>query len=183
MEQHVGHQHEQDQEHREPQDQQPELADPDFERVRRALRGERAGEPAQCRTGRGAADQHYRGATDHRRAHEDRGSGGVVGLLFSRVGLPGQQGLVDEQIARLQQPAIGGHDVARAKMNHVARDEAVDRHHGLGAIPPHVRLQGYGTAEGLDRVLGPNLLDEVQHHAEQDDHSDDHETCEIAGNG
>ena len=36
-----------------------------------------------------------------------------LGALFDRVGLAGQQRLVDEEVARLEHPPVGRHQVAR----------------------------------------------------------------------
>ena len=120
VEQHVDHQHEQHQEHRQAQDQQPELAHAQLEGGAAVAAASRVPPSWPNAWHAGAADQHC-AAADHRRAHEDgvdrlaripRWGGGCVDPLLRRVGLPGQHGLVDEQVARLEEPAVGRHQVA-----------------------------------------------------------------------
>ena len=176
VEQDVHRQHEQHQEDGEPQDQQPEPADADA-RTRSAAR-RAASVPASPPSAVAAP-----GAADHERcavplmtevpmktalvAAAGSATGGrqVAGALLGRVGLAGQQRLVDEQVARLEQPRVGRHQVARGQPHHVAGHQRLDRQLPLRAVAPHRRPQADRAPQGVDRVLGPQLLDEVEGHA------------------
>jgi hypothetical protein len=50
-------------------------------------------------------------------------------------------------------------------------------------ITPHCRLDRHRSAQRLDRILGPDFLDKVERHADQDDGPDDEKARDISGNG
>ena len=78
-------------------------------------------------------------------ASAGRGDPLVARLLLDRIGFAGQQRLVDEEVARLEQAAVGGDEVAGREQHDVARDElargdvdllAVAQHRSLRATEP-----------------------------------------------
>ena len=179
---HIGDRDEQHEEDGQPQHQESELADAALERIAWPLHGQSVGKAAKLGGATGADDEAGGHAADHRGAHAqevrrlprllDR-SGEIDRVLLGRVGFAGEQGLVDEQIARGKQPAIAWHDVAGPELDHVARHQPVDGDlHDL-AVAEHLGLEPHRPAQGVDRVLGPRLLDHVEHDAQQDDDDDE----------
>ena len=72
----------------------------------------------------------------------DRGQ--KIGRFFlGWIGFTSEQGLVDEQIARRDQPTITGHDVAGLQLDHVARDQPVDRHLLDLSVAQHLGLKSH----------------------------------------
>jgi hypothetical protein len=53
-------------------------------------------------------------------------TGEVAGTLLGRVGLAREQRLVDEEIARFDEPAIGGDDVAGRELYDIARRQLLE---------------------------------------------------------
>ena len=47
-----------------------------------------------------------------------------AGAFFDRIGLAGQQRLVDEEVAALQNLAVGGNEIAGAEQHDVAGNDA-----------------------------------------------------------
>ncbi len=192
MEQHIGGQHEQHQEDGEAHHQEAELPDALGKCVRRPRRRQPFGKTAQLGRAPGAAHQRRGGATDHRSSHAEevhcRGRGlgwsGKLGwLLFDWVGLAGEERLVHEEIARREQPAIARHEIPGSKLDHVPRHELVDRNLAAASIAKHAGLEPHRAAQRVDGILGPALLDDVEHHAQQDDADDNDKARHLTGPG
>ena len=136
----------------------------------------------------GATDQDGRGAADNGGAGE-HGVGGAGGVfragcgiadsLFRGVGLTRQQCLVDIEIPAFEQPRVGWDKIAGDEFDNIAGYELVDRHRDIRSIATNGRLHGDRLAQRLNRVLCPNLLDEVEDDAEHDDTNDDDEACHV----
>ena len=192
MEHEIGDRDEQHEEHGQPQHQESELADAALERIAWPLHGQSMSKAAELGRATGADDEAGRHAADHGGAHAqevaslprllDR-SGEIDRVLLGRVGFSREQGLVDVEVAGDKKPAIAGHDVAGPELDHVPRHQPVDGDlHNL-AVAEHLGLEPHGPAQGVDRILGPRLLDHVEHHAQQDDADDEGEARHLAGPG
>jgi hypothetical protein len=127
-------------------------------------------------------------AADHGAAHEHRidrllqfGGRGVQhrGALLHRIGLTGEQPLVDKEIARLDHATIGRDAVASGQQHHIARHQ---RHHGHGAGRPvahHLGAQRHRCAQLPGGAVRAVLQREIQCHAQQHHRQDDEEVHHI----
>ena len=104
--------------------------------------------------------------------HPDGGLEHRVRLADGR-GLPGQAGLVDEELGRVDDAEVGGHLLARLQRDEVAADQVLGRDgavlpgtHDAGLAPDH-RPQAVEGGEGL------RLLDEADQRVDQDHAQDD----------
>ena len=104
-----------------------------------------------------------------------------LALLFGWIGFPGQQRLIDVEIAAFQQARIGGNKIAGDQFDDVAGHQLLGRHRDARAIAANRRLHRHRAAQCLDRVLRPHLLHEVERDAEHHDGDDDDEARDIAG--
>jgi hypothetical protein len=109
LEQHVGGEHEEHEKEGQTQDQEAELAYTDLEGIGRPAPAELRRETADASLPARPADQRGCGPADDGGPHEDEIGflGGLLGptgnlavVLFGRVRLAGQQGLVDEEVTR-----------------------------------------------------------------------------------
>ena len=125
----------------------------------------------------------------HDRPHE--GAGRQVHLrlgLRDRVrGLRTRQRLAREhrfvtfELGCLQEPDVGGDQVADAHRQHVAGDKVTDVDALLLAIPLHHRLMLDVGVQGRDGALGAVLVHEAQPDTQQDDRRDDRRVGGVAG--
>jgi hypothetical protein len=113
MEVDVHDQNEQHHQYGKSHDQHAESADTDGEGGGRRFLRQAGREMAKRRPAAGSTDDNRRRAADHRGAGEHgvggagwifRARRGIAGLLFRRIRLPGQQSLIDVEIAAFQQP-------------------------------------------------------------------------------
>ncbi|MBK9956495.1 MAG: hypothetical protein IPP18_15610 [Rhodocyclaceae bacterium] len=132
---------------------------------RRPLR-EAAGDAAQGGGGAGADHQHPAGAADHRGAHE-QGIGGICqigarrpvgGEFFHRIGFTGQQPLVHEQVAGIEDAAVSRHQVARRQQHDIAGYQFDDRKQiaeMVGELDERRVLGARAHLVGADAALSP----------------------------
>ena len=86
--------------------------------------------------------------------------------LLDRQRLAGQAGLDDEQVLAGDEPHVGGDHVAGGELDHVAGHQFAQRHFlGLAVADDRGGDADHRLELGGGRV-GPGLLDEPQHHAE-----------------
>ena len=88
-----------------------------------------------------------------------------AGVLFRRIGLAGQQRLVDEQVAAFEQPRSPPARGRRRSVRRCRRGPVVDCDRDGDAVAPNARLNRHRAAQRLDRILGAGLLDEIERHA------------------
>ena len=103
------------------------------------------------------------------------------GTLLDRIGFAGEQRLVDGEVARLDEAAVGGHQVAGIEHDDIAGDERLDRHLSDRPVAHHVGLDRDRAGQRLHRVLGLALLNEIEDDAQEHDRGDDGEAGEVAG--
>ena len=108
-----------------PHEQERELPQPDLERSLARSLAQTGRDPPEGRLHAGAHDHAPRGSFAHDRSHQcarllvrDR-----IGRLVDRHRLAGQHGLVALELGRLEQPNVGGNDVADRELHDVARHE------------------------------------------------------------
>jgi hypothetical protein len=96
-----------------------------------------------------------------RPGHDDRaGQHLVAGPLVDRVGLTGQQRLVDLETGGDGDDAVGGHLVAGAHVDEVVEHHRFDRALDHGAVAHHPGEGGGEHGEAVEGALGPHLLDD-----------------------
>jgi len=173
----VDQEHEQHEQHGQPQDQHTEGLRAPLERRSGRPHGQRVGDLRE-RSVLSSAYYHDSSATaDRRSSHQHdvcRGSHvcagfDLCGVLLYRVRLARHQRLIDEEITSLHHAPVGRHEVARRQQHDVARDQLRDRY--LARLPAtHYRCAHRDcAAQAFDRPSRTVLLHEVQKHAEQDD--------------
>jgi len=84
-------------------------------------------------------------------------------------------------MARRQDPAIGGNQVARGQLDDVAGDEADGGHLAGATVAPRPDAQGDGAAQGFHGAARAMLLHHVESDAHQHDHDDEAEARRVAG--
>ena len=84
----------------------------------------------------------------------------VAGAPGVRIGLAGEDRLVDLQAAGLEQPAIGHHLVSRAQHDRVPGDHVVDVDLALRTVAQDPRPRRREQRQAIERSLGPHLLDD-----------------------
>jgi hypothetical protein len=93
--------------------------------------------------------------------------------LFGRSRLSREDGLVTLEATHLQEPHVGGHDVAETKTHDIAGDEPDD----IDLLQVPITLNEGRTPdlrmERFDCLLGAVLVDEAEHHADAHDENDD----------
>ncbi len=87
--------------------------------------------------------------------------------------LAGERRLVDVEMVRGEEPAVGGDDVAGRKLDDVAPDHVADRHILGAAVADHGGAQREARLEGGHGRLRTRLLDESEPGAHGDDREDD----------
>jgi hypothetical protein len=192
MKQQIGDDHEQHKEDRQSKHQEAKPADAMGKGIGGALPGDPRGKVAELGRASGAGHQGCRGAADHRRSHEEEvrrsgrflgGGGEIVRVLLHRIGLPGEQSLIDEAVARPEEPTIGRDDGARLQLHHIASHERIDGNLPDRSVAQHACFEPHGTAQRVDRILGAMLLHDVEHHTQGDDNDNNDEACDLAGPG
>ena len=94
-------------------------------------------------------------------------------VLLRRHGLAGQNGLVDQKTACLDESEVGGNAIAGLDQHDVAGHDLRRRHADALAVPHDVGTGGDHVADGGERILGLALLHEadqgVHNHHDDDD--------------
>ena len=103
------------------------------------------------------------------------------GALFNRIGLAGQQTLVDEEIPGLNDPAVGRHQVSGGKHDDVAGNELIGANGDLPSIAQGLLFQRHRDLELIGGLFGPVLLHAVEQNTEQHHGRNDHQAGNIAG--
>jgi hypothetical protein len=71
-------------------------------------------------------------------------------------------------------------EVAGDRLDNVAWDQLVDGYGYCGAAATDGRLHCNRSAQRFDRILGSDLLHEVERYAHHDDRDNDHEARDVA---
>ena len=102
-------------------------------------------------------------------------------VLFGRVGLAGEERFIDIEIARFDQPAIGGHEIAGREKNDVAGHDL--RRGNVDRLSIAKRFGGKRDllAQPLGGVLGLALLRHVENYGHQHNGGDDDEARNVPG--
>ena len=95
------------------------------------------------------------------------------GVLLDRIGLAGQQRLVDEEVPRLEHAPVGGDQVPGGEAHDVARNDPVRWNLPWPAVADDRGPKRHRFLQLLGRLPGAVLLDEIQRHAHQHDGADD----------
>jgi hypothetical protein len=178
--------------HRETHDQHAEPMNADIEIRRRRLLGQACRQIAECGVLARPANDNRRRAADHRRTGEDgvrrtggvfRSWGGITRLLLGGIGFTGQQSLVDEQVSTLDQPGVGGNEIACDQLDDVPGDQRINRQRDGRPITPNRGLNRHRSAQRLDGALGADFLNEVERDADRDDRCDDNKAGDVTGRG
>ncbi len=159
---------------------------------RRLLLGGRrqhAGDLADLGVGAYAGDDHHAAAVGDRRVHErhigavagaELGVGECVGRLGGGHALAGERRLVDVQRARLDDPPVGGHVVARGEQHDVAGHDLLRRDLRLDAVAAHARRQLHQRLERVHRALCLALLAQAGHGVEHREGDEDQAGAPLA---
>ncbi len=140
----------------------------------------------------GAAHQGNRGAADRRCPHEEKirrsrrllgGGGEIIRVLLHRIGLPSEQSLIHEAIARREEPAIGGDDGARLAAATTSPGSSASTTTCRYAPSRGTRASSPTERRSASTDLGAALLHHVEHHAHGDDDNNDDEARHLAGPG
>ena len=142
-------------------------------------------QPCGDRAERGAPprldDDDPRRAAAHRRAEEHdvrplgerRIGGDDPRLLLHGERLAGHARLADEEVARLEDPAVGGNQVARREHEDVAGHERVGVHGAFDAVAHDAAGEREALLQLLDRRGGAVLLVEAEQRGTDHDREDD----------
>ena len=185
MEEVVDEDHEQDEKDRRLHDHHAELLDAGRKGGRRRRLLERAGDRTELSFAPGRHDQRLGGSAHHRASHEYEigrerglahgGAGRRRRALFGRVGLAGEKRFIDIEVARFDQPGIGGYEIAGREKNDIAGHDLrrwnVDRR----SIAKRLGGKRDLLAQTLRGVLGLALLHHVEDHGHHHDGGDDDE--------
>ena len=79
-------------------------------------------------------------------------------MLLDGIGLAGKERLVDEEVPRRDEPAVGGYDVAGGELHDVPGHEIVDRDGALLSVAHHLCAQSDRAPQRLHGILRPDLL-------------------------
>ncbi len=132
-------------------------------RFQRGCNGAEAGAAA------GRRDQHDRRSAHQHRSAEQRiesfcrnRRGTWAGPFIHRIGLAGQQRFIGLRGLGFQHDAVSGREVAGGKLDHIARNDILDRGwHGV-AVAAHRRVHGDRALQSLDRGFRAVFLDQLQ---------------------
>ena len=126
-------------------------------------------EPEGVRVGADLGGPHAAAARGHEAARHHV----VAGHLVDRVGLPGEQGLVDLEAHRVEHLPVDADLVAGAQHHQVVGHQLLDPDLLLGAVAHHAGPGSVEHRQPVEGALGPDLLDDAdggvedQHDAEQ----------------
>jgi hypothetical protein len=165
----VDHEDRGDQHHHRPHQQQPERGDAALEPRLEPASGQLRGDSAELGRMPCPGDDRLAGAADHVGAHEQavgttgqrRGGGEHAGALLDRIGLTGQGRLIDQQLLRPDDPAVGRHDIAGVEHQHVADHDILHGHRALLAAAADLHLHPDLGHQRIDGLSGAVLLPEA----------------------
>ena len=180
-------QHEQDEQDGDPDHQYAEAADAERECRRRRLLTQYVGDGAEARRPPDGNDQCPRRAADDGAAHEDAVRRLCSGLrrrraacvLLDRVGFARQQSLVDVEVAGLEEPAVGWHEITGREQDDVAGHQLGGWQFLVATVPQDPDGERNALAQRFRRRLGAVLLHEVDENGEDDDRRDHQEAGTI----
>ena len=145
---------------------------------RRARVTERAGLAGHARCVAVGADRlHLKRARALR--HERPRAHLLTDRVRDRLGLAGQDRLVQTQVAGRDQPPVGHQLVAGLDQQDVADDHLADGDQAHGAVPSHPRLRRNEQREAVQRALGPHLLGDADRRVGHD-HAEEQSVAPIA---
>ena len=104
-------------------------------------------------------------------------------MLFHRVRFASEAGLVDKEVTRLEQQAIGGHQIPGRKRHHIARHQVGDRVFLQLAVAQHPGTHRHRLTQPFDHLPGAHLLPDIEAHADQHDPDDDQAVAHTARHG
>ncbi len=177
VEEQVEPEHRGDHHQHHPQQQTAELAQAALELGFRRAQHQRALDMADLGMQAAAHGQQARRAAAQRGAAEQAvvalRQGGVAGdparLLLHRKGLAGQQGLVDEAVARLDQPAIGRNQAAGRELDDIAGHHFICGQALQAPVAPDIGAAGHLFAQACNRAVGTDLVQAADQRAGDDD--------------
>ena len=108
------------------------------------------------------------------------GVGHGRGPLLDRHRLAGQRGLVDRQVRRHHQAAVGRDPVAGLEQHDVAGHELVGGDLDDPVVAPHPDPAHQHLLQGVEGVGGLGLLDVAEHGVDQQHHADDDRVLHVA---
>ena len=125
-----------------------------------------------------------RRALAHDRSHQRarlRRARPAIGGLLDRHRLAGEHRLVALELGRLEQPDVGGDDVADRRAARRRRERASTTSTRCGrAVADDERGVPDLRVQRRDRLLGPVLVHEAEPDRQADDHADDHRVGRVA---
>ena len=92
---------------------------------------------------------------------------------LDRLGLAGQDRLVEREAAALDHVAVGHDLIARADPDQVTAHDLPDRHVTLAPVPDHARRGRDQRGQPVERGLGAGLLQDADPGVDQEDHAED----------
>ena len=98
---------------------------------------------------------------------------GARRILLDRLGLTGERGLVDAQVALGDDSRVGRHPVAGLEHEDVAHDDLGGVDHPHLAVAQHARARAREPAQRVERRLGAVLLEHADDDVRDDDEHDD----------
>ena len=133
------------------------------------------GVAAGCDDGRGARPvRDQRAAVGHAAPVGDRAFRlDGRGALRHRHRLAGQGRLLDLEVSNVEEAEVGGHLVARCELDDVAGDEFGHGHRQTRPVTDNRGEIGHHLDQRLDRLPGPELLQEADHGVRDHDAEDD----------
>ena len=96
----------------------------------------------------------------------------VAGGLVDRVGLAGEQRLVDLETGRGTHDPVDGDLVARLELEQIVEHDALDRDLGLSSVANHAGMWCVRDGELVERALGADLLDDPDQRVRDEDHAE-----------
>ena len=94
-------------------------------------------------------------------------------LFIDGEGFAGQRGFVDKQLVGRQQVTVGGDQIARPQLEHVAGYKLLVGQVDFGTIPEYRRFGHHNGQQVLHGIGRATLLPEAQQPAHQNDEQDD----------
>ncbi len=153
---------EQDQDDRRTKNQETESSEAVFELGLRRTRSQSRRDLAEQRVRAGGNDDRRAGAADDGCTEKDETAVvragrsrhlGRGGHLVGRQRLPCQRGLLNREIARLEQPAVSGHEIPGGQADHVSRRDRPERNLLPLAVTEDGRRRRHRGAQPLGGLL------------------------------
>ena len=103
------------------------------------------------------------------------------GFLLHRQGFAGEGRLIQEQVLGGKHPHICRHHITGGQPDDIARHQHLERDFFFLAVAHQCRGVADHRLELRGRVIGPHLLEETQHHAQNHHHENDHRCPQVTG--